>query len=189
MPAVARLSHPIHCDGAQPARHHVGYIAIPPIAVTALHAGPGQAGALARLSTAVFLLIGLPAGAWVDRMCHRRVLILADLARAGLLVSIPLAWWLDGLTFEQLYAVILLTGGATVFYDVGSQSVLPQLVGCSPSTASHRDVRHAARLAPEAGQEDVDLPRQAEPAPVSEEIGQHHLAIAGSTRPTTQSAG
>ncbi|MFD1539503.1 MFS transporter [Nonomuraea guangzhouensis] len=108
---------------------NIGYVAIPLIAVTALHAGPGQAGALAALSTAAFLLIGLPAGAWVDRMRHRRVLILADLARAGLLASIPIAWWLDALTFGQLYAVVLLTGCATVFFDVGSQSVLPQLVG------------------------------------------------------------
>ncbi|MFG1679699.1 MFS transporter [Nonomuraea sp. NPDC049269] len=108
---------------------NIGYVAIPLIAVTALHAGPGQAGALAALSTAAFLLIGLPAGAWVDRMRHRRVLILADLARALLLASIPLAWWLDALTFGQLYAVVLLTGCATVFFDVGSQSVLPQLVG------------------------------------------------------------
>lgn len=108
---------------------NIGYVAIPLIAVTALHAGPGQAGALAASSTAAFLLIGLPAGAWVDRMRHRRVLILADLARAGLLASIPLAWWLDALTFGQLYAVVLLTGCATVFFDVGSQSVLPQLVG------------------------------------------------------------
>ncbi|HUR01389.1 MAG TPA: MFS transporter [Nonomuraea sp.] len=108
---------------------NIGYVAIPLIAVTALHAGPGQAGALAALSTVAFLLIGLPAGAWVDRMRHRRVLIVADLARAGLLASIPLAWWLDALTFGQLYAVVLLTGCATVFFDVGSQSVLPQLVG------------------------------------------------------------
>ncbi|WP_437112936.1 hypothetical protein [Streptomyces syringium] len=42
----------------------IGYVVIPLLAVTALDAGPGQAGALAALSTAAFLLIGLPAGAW-----------------------------------------------------------------------------------------------------------------------------
>ncbi|MGN9837481.1 MFS transporter [Nonomuraea sp. H19] len=108
---------------------NIGYVAIPLIAVTALDARPGQVGTLAALSTIAFLLIGLPAGAWVDRMRHRRVLILADLARAVLLASIPLAWWGDVLTFGQLFAVVLLTGGATVFFDVGSQSALPRLVG------------------------------------------------------------
>ncbi|MDT0344558.1 MFS transporter [Streptomyces litchfieldiae] len=108
---------------------NVGYMAIPLLAVTALGAGPGQAGALAALSTAAFLLIGLPAGAWVDRLPGRRVLVVADAARAVLFASVPIAWWLDVLSLAQLYAVVLLTGCATVFFDVGSQSVLPQLVG------------------------------------------------------------
>ncbi|MEU4117285.1 MFS transporter [Kitasatospora sp. NPDC028055] len=108
---------------------NVGYVAVPLVAVEALDAGPGQAGLLATLSTLAFLLIGLPAGAWVDRMHHRRVLIVADLVKAALYASVPLAWWLGGLTLGQLYAVALLTGAATVFFDVGSQSVLPGLVG------------------------------------------------------------
>ncbi|MDQ0797414.1 MFS transporter [Streptomyces sp. B1I3] len=92
-------------------------------------AGPGQAGALAALSTAAFLFIGLPAGAWVDRMPGRRVLVAADAARAALFASIPVAWWLGVPSLPQLYAVVLLNGCATVFFDVGSQSVLPELVG------------------------------------------------------------
>lgn len=105
-----------------------GHIAVPLIAVEALDASPVEVGALAALTTGAFLLIGLPAGAWVDRMRQRRVLIIADLARALLFLSIPLAWWLDGLTLTQLYAVVLLNGCATVFFEVTTQSVLPQLV-------------------------------------------------------------
>ncbi|MEU6380656.1 MFS transporter [Streptomyces sp. NPDC046909] len=108
---------------------NVSYVAVPLIAVLALDAGPAQVGALATLSTLAFLLIGLPAGAWVDRMRHRRVLIVADLARALLFASVPLAWWTDTLTLAQLYAVVLLNGAATVFFDVASQSTLPRLVG------------------------------------------------------------
>jgi predicted MFS family arabinose efflux permease len=108
---------------------NIGYVAVPLIAVSALNAGPGQVGALATLSTAAFLLIGLPVGAWLDRMRHRRGLIAADLVRSGLFASVPLAWWLDTLTLGQLYVVVLLNGCATVFFDVGSQSVLPRLVG------------------------------------------------------------
>ncbi|MGO4750445.1 MFS transporter, partial [Streptomyces sp. 2MCAF27] len=107
----------------------IGYLAVPLIAVTALDASPGQVGLLATLSTAAFLVIGLPSGAWVDRMRHRRVLIAADLTRAVLFASVPVAWALDALTLHQLYAVVLLNGGATVFFDVASQSFLPQLVG------------------------------------------------------------
>ncbi|MGW1074439.1 MFS transporter [Streptomyces sp. NPDC002537] len=119
---------------------NISYVAVPLIAVSALDASPGQVGALATLSTAAFLLIGLPAGAWVDRMRHRRVLILADLARALLFVTVPVAWWLDALTLGQLYAVVLLNGCATVFFDVGSQSVLPQLVGRESLVQANADI-------------------------------------------------
>lgn len=108
---------------------NIGYVAVPLVAVSALDASAGQVGALAALSTVAFLLIGLPAGAWIDRLSHRRVLIAADLVRAALCASVPVAWWLNALTLGQLYAVVLLNGCATVFFDVGSQSVLPQLVG------------------------------------------------------------
>jgi MFS family permease len=108
---------------------NIGYVAVPLIAVSALDASAGEVGLLATLSTVAFLLIGLPAGAWVDRMRHRRVLITADLVRAGLFASVPSAWALDALTLEHLYTVVLLNGCATVFFDVGSQSALPRLVG------------------------------------------------------------
>jgi MFS family permease len=81
------------------------------------------------LSTLAFLVIGLPAGAWTDRVRRRGVLIGADLARAAVLTSVPVAWWLDALTMGQLYVVVLLTGVGTVFFDVANQSYLPSVVG------------------------------------------------------------
>ncbi|MFB7369205.1 MFS transporter [Streptomyces sp. NPDC056222] len=108
---------------------NVGYVAVPLIAVEALDASPGEVGALATLATLAFLLIGLPAGAWVDRLPQRRVLIAADTARGLLFASVPLAWWCDALTLAQLYAVVLLSGCAMVFYDIAGQSILPRFVG------------------------------------------------------------
>lgn len=107
----------------------VTYIAMPLIAVTALDASPGEVGLLATLSTIAFLVIGLPAGAWTDRVRRRGVLITADLARAAVLLSVPVAWWLHALTMGQLYVVAVLTGIGTVFFDVANQSYLPQVVG------------------------------------------------------------
>jgi len=111
---------------------NVTYVAVPLVAVSALDAGPAQVGVLGTLSTVAFLLIGLPAGAWVDRMRQRGVLVGADLVRGLLFASVPVAWWLDALTWSQLYAVVLLNGCATVFFDVGSQTALPLLVGREP---------------------------------------------------------
>ncbi|MGV9775532.1 MFS transporter [Streptosporangium sp. NPDC003464] len=107
----------------------IGYLALPLAAVTALRATPGEVGVLAMLSTLAFLLIGLPAGAWVDRMRRRPVMITADLVRAVLLGSVPVVWWLGALTLPHLYAVVLLCGAATVFFEVADQSYLPHLVG------------------------------------------------------------
>jgi MFS family permease len=86
-------------------------------------------GLLTTFETAAFLLVGLPAGAWVDRVRRRNVLIVGDIGRALLLGSLPLAWYLDLLTLAQLYAVALFTGVLTVFFDVAYQSYLPSLVG------------------------------------------------------------
>lgn len=106
----------------------VSYLALPLVALDALHASPGQVGLLGALGPVAFLLIGLPAGVWVDRSRHRPIMITADLVRAALLASIPLAWALHALTLPQLYAVVLATGVGTVFFDVASQSNLPAVV-------------------------------------------------------------
>lgn len=107
----------------------VGSFALPLVAVLALDASPGEVGLLATLTTAAFLLIGLPAGVWVDRSRRRGVMIAADAARALLYASIPIAWWLDLLTIEQLYVTALLAGVATVFFDISALSYLPHVTG------------------------------------------------------------
>lgn len=107
---------------------HVGHLALPLVAVVTLDASPWQVGLLGGLGTAAFLVVGLPAGAWVDRMRRRPLMITADLVRAALIVSIPIAWWFDALSMPHLYAVALAAGVATVFFDVAAQSLLPRLV-------------------------------------------------------------
>lgn len=107
----------------------VSLLALPLTAVSALGATPGQVGVLAALANAAWLLIGLPAGAWVDRTRKRPVMIAADLVRSALLLSVPIAWWAGALTLLQLYAVVFAVGVATVFSDVAGQSLIPALVG------------------------------------------------------------
>ncbi|MCU1615859.1 MAG: Major facilitator superfamily permease [Frankiales bacterium] len=106
----------------------VTQLALPVVAVTLLAATPFEMGVLTALETAAFLLIGLPAGAWVDRWRRRRVLVANDLVRAVALASLPLAWALRALSLPQLFAVAAITGTATVFFDVAYQSYLPALV-------------------------------------------------------------
>jgi MFS family permease len=107
----------------------VGFLAIPLLAVAVLNATPAQVGLLGVLNTLAFLLVGLPAGAWLDRVRLRGVMVAADLARAALLGSVAVAWWQDMLTLGQLYVVVLLSGVATLFFDVATLSYLPAVVG------------------------------------------------------------
>ncbi|KGH47932.1 MFS transporter [Modestobacter caceresii] len=106
----------------------VTLLALPVLAVSLLEATPLEMGVLTALETAAFLLIGLPAGAWVDRWRRRRVLVTADLVRAAVLATLPVAYLLDVLTLGQLFVVAAATGTATVFFDVAYQSYLPALV-------------------------------------------------------------
>lgn len=105
------------------------FLALPLAAIVALNADEFQVGALTAMTTAGSLLVGLPAGAWVDRMRKRSVMISTDLVRALVLLTIPMAWWAGLLTIWWLYAVALVHGVLTVFFDVAYVSYLPHLVG------------------------------------------------------------
>ncbi|GGE97493.1 MFS transporter [Mycetocola zhadangensis] len=107
----------------------VSGVAIPLLAVLTLDASPIELGLVTASSTLAFALIGLPAGAWLDRWRKLPVLVASDLIRALLLVTIPLAALFGVLTIIQLVIVALLTGFARVFFDVGYQSYLPSVMG------------------------------------------------------------
>jgi MFS family permease len=107
----------------------VSVLAIPLVAVRSLHASIFQVALLTASSTFGFLVAGLPAGAWVDRLRRRNVMIIADLGRLLALGSIPIAYAFGALGLLQLYLATLTAGLLTVFFDVAYQSYLPSLVG------------------------------------------------------------
>jgi len=112
----------------------ISQIAIPFIAAVVLQASPGEVGLLTTIEFLPFLLFTLPAGVWVDRFPKRRLLVLGDLVRAAMLVSIPIAAAIPtgngghALTIWQLYIVGFVNGIATVFFDVADQSYLPTIL-------------------------------------------------------------
>jgi MFS family permease len=103
-------------------------LALPLAAIFVLEASAFEVALLGAVEFAPFLFFALPAGVWVDRMRRKPILVIADLARAALLASVPLAHALDALTIWQLYVVGFGTGIGTVFFDVAYQSYLPSLV-------------------------------------------------------------
>jgi MFS-type transporter involved in bile tolerance (Atg22 family) len=106
----------------------VGTLGMPVIAIDTLHAGATQVGILGAASTVSFLLVGLPAGTWVDRWPKRRTMMAAALVRSVAVLAIPCLWFAGRLGIGYLYAVAVLVGLATVFFDVAYQSYVPFLV-------------------------------------------------------------
>lgn len=108
---------------------HVGLVALPLVAVFALRAGPAQMGLLTAAAWVPSLLLSLHAGAWVDRTGRpREAMIAADLGRAVLLATVPVAWALGVLTFAQLLAVALGAGALGAVATVAYGSVYATLV-------------------------------------------------------------
>ncbi|MFI5520723.1 MFS transporter [Streptomyces platensis] len=107
----------------------ITFLALPLVAIAALDADEFQVGLLTAMTTAGSLLVGLPAGAWVDRIRKRPVLIGTDLIRALLLLTIPVAYWAGLLTIWWLYEIALVHGALTAFFDVAYASYLPHVVG------------------------------------------------------------
>ena len=103
----------------------VSQLAIPLVAIIFLRASAFEVALLGTVEFLPFLLFTLPAGAWVDRMQRRPILIIGDLGRAVGLASIPVAYAVGVLTIAQLYLVGFGVGILTVFFDVSYQSYLP----------------------------------------------------------------
>jgi MFS family permease len=149
VPAALEESQPVHPAARGSRRslwHHADYmkiwsaatvslmgsaitqIALPYIATIFLNATAFEVAMLGMVDMLPFLLFTLPAGAWLDRVRRRPVLVFGDLGRAVALSTIPLAYALDTLTIWQLYVVGFTTGLLTVFFDVADQSYLPALL-------------------------------------------------------------
>ena len=99
-----------------------------PLLMLALTDSPAQAGFLSAARTIPYLLLGLPAGALVDRWDRRRVMIVCDAGRALALGSIPLALAFGWLSLAQLYAVALLEGTLNVFFNLAETAALTRVV-------------------------------------------------------------
>ena len=103
-------------------------LALPLIAVTTLHASAPTVGLLTAAVWAPNLL-SLLVGTWVDHHERkRRLLVLADLLRCVVLLSLPVAHWFDLVTIGQLFVVALFAGLGQVLYQTAYPSFFVALV-------------------------------------------------------------
>jgi predicted MFS family arabinose efflux permease len=104
-------------------------LALPTLAVLQLHAGPAELGLLLALRRVPFPILSVFVGVWIDRVQRRRVMIAADLLRALVLAVIPASAVFGFLSLWVLYAVALVMGTLTVFFDLAVLAYVPSLVG------------------------------------------------------------
>jgi MFS family permease len=103
-------------------------VGVPLVAVIVLHASAFVVGVLTAAGWLPWLIIGLPAGAWVDRLPARMVMIGCDVISAVLYASVPVAAWAGVLSTGLVVGVQLLGGTASVLFMTAYQVYLPSLV-------------------------------------------------------------
>jgi MFS family permease len=106
----------------------VTYVAMPLVAVIVLKASASDTGILRALSALPSLMFGILAGALVDRIPRRRILIASNIASALLLASVPVAATAHRLALSQVFVVTFLVGVAGVFGGIAATAYLPTLV-------------------------------------------------------------
>ncbi|MFT4039656.1 MAG: MFS transporter [Thermomicrobiales bacterium] len=103
-------------------------LVFPLLAATTLDASPLAVGALGAVGALPHLLFGFIAGAWVDRLRRRPILIAADLARFLLLLSVAVVAFRGELSVAYLVGVAFLIESCTVFFDLAYVAYVPGLV-------------------------------------------------------------
>ena len=113
-----------------------------PLLILSLTHAPAQAGFAGALRSLAYLLLGLPAGALVDRWNRKQVMMVCDTGRALALGSIPLAFALNRLTMAHIYLVSLVEGTLYVFFTLAESAALPRVVAKSqlPAATAQNEV-------------------------------------------------
>ncbi|GLY39374.1 MFS transporter [Amycolatopsis sp. NBRC 101858] len=103
-------------------------VVLPLIAVTTLNATPFQIGLLSAAAWLPWLLVSLPAGAWVDRLRRHPIMLTCDATSLVVLASIPFAAWADTLTTTHLIVAAFLGGLSAVLFTTAYRAYVPTLV-------------------------------------------------------------
>jgi len=103
-------------------------VALPLLAIKVLHAGPFLVGLLTACAYLPWLLVSLPAGALIDRLPSRRVMLTCDVVASALYASVAVGAWLGILRVGYVLAAAFLAGTANVLFATGYLVQLPSLV-------------------------------------------------------------
>jgi predicted MFS family arabinose efflux permease len=140
---------------------------LPIIAALLLDASATDMGLLVAMSAVPAVLLSPLAGAWIDRTRRRRVLIIADLARAVVLITLPVAAWLGAITIEQILAVGTLVMFFSMLFQIADNAYLPSVVGKDHILESNSKLATSEAVAEIAGPALAGMMIQAFTAPIA----------------------
>lgn len=118
-----------------------------PVLVYRISGSAPLTATVSMLEAAPYVLFGLFAGALADRLDRRRLMVLADVADAILMASVPVAYVLDALTVPHLFVVAFGVPAIAVFFDGANFGALPVLVGTDRIAKANATVWSAATAA------------------------------------------
>jgi MFS family permease len=121
--------------------------AVPLVALLVLGAGPFEMALLVVAASLAVLLFGFLAGAWVDRLRRRPLLVWSDAIRAVVLFSIPVAYIAGVLRIEQLYVVVFVEGSLGALFDAAYPAYVPSLIGADRVVEGNSKLATSSSLA------------------------------------------
>jgi MFS family permease len=130
---------------------YITLLALQTLVVLTLHGSAAEVGWLNSARWLPYLVVGVVVGALVDRHPRRPILVITDLVQAGLLVTIPLLWWIHRLSFPGLLVVVMAYGTASVINGAAAMSLLPRLVQRGDLQRAHARGDGADAVAMSAG--------------------------------------
>src|SRR4051794_11092691 len=104
-------------------------LAAAPLMAAALSRDPLAVASVTAAGYAAWLFLGLPAGALVDRWSRRKVMVIADLSRALILVGFVALVLTDLASIAALATAVFLIGVGSCFFDPAAQAMIPAIVG------------------------------------------------------------
>ena len=125
--------------------------ALPVLAVLSFNATPLDIGIITALAIVPYPLLGLFVGVWADRFRKRRIMVVCNFGRMVTLASVPIGYVLGTLSLYQLFAVSLVTGLFSVFFDISYQAYLPILVDRGDLVEGNQKLQLSASGAQVAG--------------------------------------
>ncbi|MGC5629597.1 MFS transporter [Georgenia sp. Z1344] len=129
----------------------VSVVAVDVLVIDVLHASEAEVGAVRAAQFLPYLLVGLIAGAYVDRWRRRPTLVITNIVQALLLTAIPLLHLAGALTVGLTALVLVAVGTCGVVIAAAEQTYLPDLVPRGSLVAANARIGQASTVAQTSG--------------------------------------